>query len=105
VPNIIKTTHCLAGMSIKDHFKINNVVTGGPKTSKWPARGGGRSPCPPVSFATDRRVARLAISWPLSKNLAIFNCAGREKNKCFSRTCHESVFVLKCSYPFIHMWT
>ena len=27
-------------------------MTGGPKTSKWPARGGGRPPCPPVSFAT-----------------------------------------------------
>jgi len=26
-------------------------------------------------------------------------------NRCFSRTCHESIFVLKCSYPCIHMWT
>jgi len=25
------------------------------------------------------RVARLAISWPISKNLAIFDCAGHEK--------------------------
>ena len=25
---------------------MNNVVTGGPKTSKWPARGGGRPPFP-----------------------------------------------------------
>ena len=40
-------------MSIKRSLnKINNVVTGGPKTSKWPARGGGRPPSPPVRFAT-----------------------------------------------------
>jgi len=25
------------------------------------------------------RVARLAIPWPISTNLAIFNCAGHEK--------------------------
>ena len=23
--------------------------------------------------------------------------------KCFSRTCHEQMFVLKCSCPFVHM--
>jgi len=47
VPNIIKTTHCLAAMSIKDHLiKLTTWWQGGPKTSKWPARGGGRSSAP-----------------------------------------------------------
>jgi len=57
VPNIIKTTHCLAAMSIKDHLikltmwwqgaqKLNNVVTGG---DRGPKRGR-PPPLPPRQF-------------------------------------------------------
>jgi len=48
VPNIIKTTHCLAAMSIKDHLIKLTMWWQGPKSFKMTGQGGGRPPCPPT---------------------------------------------------------
>ena len=53
MPNIIKTTHCLAAMSIKDHLIKLTMWWQGAQKLRYDRPGGAAAPPPPVSFATD----------------------------------------------------
>ena len=52
MPNIIKTTHCLAAMSIKDHLIKLTMWWQGAQKLRNDRPGGAAAPCPSVSFAT-----------------------------------------------------
>jgi len=47
VPNIIKTTHCLAAMSIKDHLIKLTMWWQGAKNFEMTGHGGRPPACPP----------------------------------------------------------
>jgi len=69
VPNIIKTTHCLAAMSIKDHLiKLTMWWQGAQKLRN--DRPGGAA-APPVSFATasSPRHVLYYLMWPSDKKI------------------------------------
>jgi len=68
VPNIIKTTHCLAAMSIKDHLIKLTMCWQGAQKLRNDRPGGRPPPCPPsVSPLVTAENVKFAVShWPNS---------------------------------------
>ena len=124
MPNIIKTTHCLAAMSIKDHLiKLTMWWQGAQKLRNDQPGGGGRPPAPPsvsplpmtqmkkmkmtptTIYRTSSRTSffrqRFLSFWTIKLTFITFAC----KNQYFVVDWSRRVFAgVKVNWPAAYSW-
>ena len=88
MPNIIKTTHCLAAMSIKDHLMKLTMWWHGAQKHRNDRPGGRPPPLPPRQF-------RHCL-WPSALGNRIVPPKGSDQRGTHTKTCFRLMNFLLC---------